>query len=333
MKIAVLGSKVFDSLEYHVVDSLKFLGHDIFHIDISDVIKIPYRYTYLIQKISLKLDAKIFQRIARLIIDQSPDLVICTYRNINPVLVKILKAELPKAKVVQLNPDAITTFGDQQIFASPYDAYFTKDPFIQDFMLNKMGLNTFYLPEAFNHRIHKTPVIEDRIAHEHKVGSDVVAFGTMYPYRANVLKNLIEKGVKLDLYGTADFRFPTSAIQSRFKNEYITGDRKAEVLHGAKIVFNNFHYAEVQCVNVKFFEIMGVGAFQICDYKEVIKDLSNVPTDAFTFRSAAEAVELVNYYLDKPEERHRIANQQLEYFHKNHTYDIRMQEMLNIISK
>lgn len=333
MKIAVLGSKIFDSLEYHVVDSLTFLGHSVFHIDISDVIRIPYRYTYLIQKISLNLDKKIFQRIARLIINESPDLVICTYRNINPVVVNMLKAELPSTKVIQLNPDNLTTLGNQQIFASPYDAYFTKDPFMQDFMANKMGLHTFYLPEAFNHRIHKPPVIPDRNTHEMNTDVEVVAFGTMYPYRAKVISNLIKQNVKIDLYGTPDSKFPTKEIQSRFKNEYITGARKAEVLYGAKIVFNNFFYAEVQCVNVKFFEIMGIGAFQICDYKEVIKDLSNVPTEAFTFRSAAEAVDLVNYYIDKPEERHQIASKQLEHFQKNHTYDIRMQEMLNMLYK
>jgi len=331
MKIAVLGSKNFDSLEYHIVDSFKHLQHEVFHIDISDITNFGYKYSYWIQKLSLKLDEKIFTKIAYKIIEQSPDLVVCTYRNINPITIKLIKQHLKNIPVVHLNPDAVTTFGDQQIFSSPYDIYFTKDTFIVDFMKNKMGLNTMYLPEAFNHRIHKPPAINNRLEHEKQVASDVVAFGTMYPYRSNVINNLIRANINVDLYGTSDKKFPNFEIQRRFKNEYITGARKSEVLYGAKIVFNNFHYAEVNCVNVKFFEIMGTGAFQICDYKSCIEEYSNIPPEQFTFKNYQQAVDLIKFYLDKPELRHEIANKQLNYFLENHTYDIRMQQLLNLL--
>jgi len=329
MKIAVLGSKVFDSLEYHVVDALKYLQHDVYHIDITDVLNIAYKYSYWIQKFSLKYDEKIFKKIAHKIIEQQPDLVICTYRNINPIAIKLLKQNLKNVKIVHLNPDAVTTFGDQQIFASPYDAYFTKDPFIVDFMKNKMDLNTIYLPEAFNHRIHRPPAISNRSEHEKKVATDVVAFGTMYPYRANVLNNLIKNGINVDLYGTPDKKFPNKEIEKRFKNEYITGERKAEVLYGAKIVFNNFHYAEVHCVNVKFFEIIGTGAFQICDYKPTIEEYSAIPAEKFTFKNIDEAIDLIKFYLNKPELRHELALKQHKHFLKHHTYDVRINELIN----
>ncbi|HBI87701.1 CgeB family protein [Sphingobacterium multivorum] len=331
MKIVIIGSKNFDSLEYHVNDSLKHLGHEVYQVDITDVIKIPYRYSYWIQKFSSSLDDIVFKKIADKVIALSPDLVISTYRNVNPITIKNIRKYLTNTKIVQLNPDAVTTFGDQQIFASPYDVYFTKDPFILDFMENKMGLKSFYLPEAFNHRIHKPPILTDRQQLENSIATDVVAFGTMYPYRSNVLKHLVNNGINLDLYGTSGRKFNMPEIQSRFKNEYITGQRKAEVLYGSKIVFNNFHYAEVECVNVKFFEIMGIGAFQICDYKSVINDLCNVPAEKFTFQNIDEGIEKIRYYLDRPIERHTIAQQQLEHFLNNHTYDIRMQEMLNLI--
>ena len=60
MNIAIIGSKDFDSLEYHIHDSLTFLGHEVFHIDISDVIKIPYRYNYYATKLFKKYDDYIF---------------------------------------------------------------------------------------------------------------------------------------------------------------------------------------------------------------------------------------------------------------------------------
>jgi len=134
MKIALLGSKDFDSLEYHLNDSLAFLGHNIFHIDLKDVIKIPYRFNYWATRLFPKYDLSIFLKIASEIIFQKPDLVICTYRFIHPECIKKIKNELPDVPVIHINPDAITTFEHQQLFASDYDAYFTKDPVILDFM-------------------------------------------------------------------------------------------------------------------------------------------------------------------------------------------------------
>ena len=41
MKIAIIGSKEFDSLEYHLADTFQnVMHHEVFHIDIKDVIKI-----------------------------------------------------------------------------------------------------------------------------------------------------------------------------------------------------------------------------------------------------------------------------------------------------
>lgn len=328
MKIAIIGSKEFDSLEYHIHDSLKFLGHKVVHIDISDVIKIPYKYNYWAAKLFTKYDEFIFNKIANKIIEQEPDLVIATYRFIHPSCIKNIKENLRNTKVIHINPDAIITFEHQQIFASNYDSYYTKDPFIVDFMKNKMKLNTHYFPEAFNPRVHK-PVIADRVQLEKEIGIDLTMFGTMYPYRAKMASEVINAGINVALFGIPDKRFPREEIIKNFRNEYITGDRKAEVLFGSKIVLNNFHYAEVNSANVKFFEINGIGAFQLCDYKPVLEEYSKVDVENFTYKTIDEAIEKIKYYLNKPKERYEISDQQREYFHKNHTYDIRLKKLLD----
>lgn len=328
MKIALLGSKAFDSLEFHINDSLTYLGHSVFHIDIKDVINVPYRYNYWAQKLFPKYDRYVFNKIAKSIITQQPDLVICTYRFIHPDCIKQIKKALPKVPVIHINPDAITTFEYQQIFAYPYDAYFSKDPFIVDFMRNKIRLNTFYLPEALNPRVHKIPEGKDREVLEKKIDIDVVTFGTMYPYRAKMVENLIKADIKVDLFGLPDRRFPTDTVKNHFRNEFITGERKAEILYGSKIVFNNFHYAEVESTNVKFFEIYGIGGFQICDYKPILKEYSAVDIEKFTYKNIDEAIEKIKYYLQNPTERYSIAQVQMEHFHKYHTYEKRINEIL-----
>nr|WP_314494056.1 glycosyltransferase [uncultured Chryseobacterium sp.] len=329
MKTALLGSKNFDSIEYHINDSLVFLGHDVFHIDIIDVVKIPYRFNYWGQKFFKRYDKYVFDKIANQIINQTPDLVICTYRFIHPDCIKKIKRELPNVPVIHINPDAITTFEHQQIFASPYDAYFTKDPFIVDFMVNKMDLNAFYLPEALNARLHVPPLSAEKRILEEKINIDVVAFGTMYPYRAKMISELLKNDINVTLFGVPDKRFPRDEIQKNFRDEYITGSRKADVLFGSKIVFNNFHYAEISSANVKFFEIYGVGGFQICDFKSTLEEYSAVDINKFTFKNIFEAIEKIKYFLNNPAERYLIADAQNRHFHQNHTYEHRMEQVLN----
>lgn len=330
MKITLFGSKDFDSLEYHLNDSFGFLGHTMTHIDIKDIILIPYKYNYMATKFIKQYDDYLFRKIAKKIIDSEAELVVCTYRFTNPICIQLIKQAMPNVKVIHINPDQITTLEYQQIFASPYDAYFTKDPFMVDFMKHKMRLNAYYLPEAFNLRVHKMPV-GDRIEFEKKIDIDVVAFGTMYPYREKMVGQLLKAGINVALFGTPDSRFGTREIKNNFRNEFITGDRKAEILFGSKIVFNNFHYAEIESVNAKFFEIAGIGGFQICDFKKSLPEYSAIPADNFTFKNIDVAIELIKYYLDKPELRHELALKQYNHFMLNHTYEHRVNQILNVL--
>lgn len=328
MKIALLGSKDFDSLEYHLNDSLVFLGHDVFHIDIKDVIKIPYRFNYWATKLFSKYDKSLFDKIADKIIEQNPEIVIGTYRFINPECIIKIKKELPNTIIIHINPDQLTTLEHQQIFASPYDAYFTKDHYMVDFMKNKMNLNTFYLPEALNARLHIPPSNTDKKVLESKIDIDVVAFGTMYPYRAKMISELIKRNINVSLFGVPDKRFPRNEITKNFKNEFITGKRKAEILFGSKIIFNNFHFAEITSANVKFFEIYGIGGFQICDFKDSLSEYSAVDVDKFTFKNIDEAAQKIKYFLDNEIERYNIAEKQRMHFHENHTYEHRIKQIL-----
>jgi spore maturation protein CgeB len=330
MKITILGSKNFDSLEYHLSDSLRFLGNDVFQVDVIDIIPVPYKYVYWAAKLNKFFDQELFKKISKIIIKSKPELVICTYRFIHPICINLIKNEFPSVPIIHINPDQLTTLEYQQIFASPYDAYFTKDPFMNNFMRSKMGLNSFYLPEAFNPRIHKMPLVE-REQHENDINIDVVAFGTLYPYRSNLLKNLIKEDINLKIFGFQDKRFSSKELEPFIINEFISGNRKSEILFGSKIVFNNFHFAEVESVNAKFFEIAGIGGFQICDYKNTIKEYTKISTDKFTFNTIDEAISLIRYYLDRPKERHSLAMEQYSFFMDNHTYEHRLKYVFDVL--
>lgn len=327
MKIAIVGSNNYDSLEYNLNESFNYAGHkcQIFDIYNSWLYKINITKKYYIQYNVLRrrffdsYDRKVFTIIAEKIISYKPDLVICVYRFIHPIFVDIIK-NISKCKVIHINPDALTTFELQQVFTSKYDVWFTKDPYIKDFMCNKMNLNTKLYVEAFNKRIHVKPQISKKEAEE-VINIDIVTYGTMYPYRCKMIKLIADAGINIKCYGTKPNRFFDESLSDSFQNKYLTGKEKARILYGSKIVFNQMHYAEIESVNNRFFETNGIGAFQICDYKPILHELLPIDPDLVSFKTINEGIEKIKYFLNHPIERYEISSKIYEYYQNKYSYD------------
>jgi spore maturation protein CgeB len=325
MKIAIIGSNSFDSLEFHLKDEFNDQGIDAKIFDFKKTIhpKIDLALNLFSEKLSEILSKKLITQIDEF----DPQLIIGVYRHIHPNVVRHFKKR--KIKIIHVNPDQLSTLQYQQIFVDPYDFYFTKDPFMVDFMEKKLDLNVFHYNEAFNPRIHKRPNIDD-ITLEEETGIDVLCFGSLYAYRNRMLHILKERGIDLKLYGHKA-RFFDDYLNDEFQNKAIFGKEKTKILCGSKIVFNNFHYAEIESVNNKFFEISGSGAFQICDYKEILNELLPIDPKLISYSSINEAENLIKFYLDKPAKRFEIRNTLYTYFLENHTYKNLVESILNRI--
>lgn len=322
MKIAIIGSTGFDGLEYHLKDELTFQNHNAEIFDFSTLFpsKVDMGLTLISMKYVKHQNLKLLQNV----LNYKPDFVIVVYRHIHPLFVKGIKNE--NIKIIHINPDALTTFQNQQIFVEPYDAYYTKDPYILNFMKNKLKFNAELYMEAFNPRIHKRPEVNPRLL-ETQTDIDVLCFGNLYPYRNRMLHLIKEQGINITMYGHKAKYFD-SFLRNNFQNKGIYGEEKSKILNGAKIVFNNFHYAEIESVNNKFFEISGSGAFQICDYKPILKDLLPIDPKLVTFKNIDEAKDLIEYYLDKPEKRYEIRDSIKSHFIENYTYEKLINQIL-----
>ena len=255
---------------------------------------------------------------AKDVVDYEPDLVIGVYRFIHPTFVKHIKKA--KIKIVHINPDQLTTLEYQQIFAEEYDVYFVKDSYMQRFMKDNMKLNVHLYSEAFNSRHHIKPNIAKEIC-EREVNIDVMTYGTMYPYRCKMLKSVLDAGINLKVYGVKPHRFYDNSLDQAYQNKYITGAEKARLLYGSKIVFNQMHYAEIEGVNCRFFEVNGSGAFQLSDYRPILHDLLPVDPELVSFKNIDEGVEKIKYYLDHPQERYELAERVYNHFCDHYSYD------------
>ncbi|GAB4001642.1 hypothetical protein GCM10028807_58300 [Spirosoma daeguense] len=329
MKIGVIGSKGFDTLEYNICDSLRVLGHEIYQLDVTDITWLPTKINYWTSRFVEPYDRMIGLSLAQKMVIFRPELVIVVYRNMHPILVDELKKQLSDATVIQINPDALSNLEKQQILASDFDYYFSKETYIVDFMKNIAGLNAYYLPEGFNPRIHKKPLLEKAEA-ERNTNLDVLVFGSLYAYRARMVEQLIRAGLNVAVFGTKG-PYLGQPVKARFRQQYLSGETKNQLLFGARIVINTLHYAEITSVNQKYFEINGIGGFQLCDYKPTLEEYAHVPAEAVSYQTTKEAIDKIQYYLARPSERYELAEKQYTHFQQHHTFDTRMRQMLGII--
>ena len=314
MNIAIIGYESFDSLEFHLQDELAVQGHNAKIFDYQTYF--PFKIDMGLSLISESYVENKNKKLLHSILEFDPDIVIGVYRHIHPLVVKEIKQA--KIKIIHINPDQLSTLQNQQLFVEPYDIYFTKDPYMFSFMKNKLNFNVKLYSEAFNPRVHKRPEV-DLLKLEKETNIDVLCFGSLYPYRNRMLHILKENNANLTLYGYKNKYFDNYLI-NEYKNREIYGEEKAKILNGSKIVFNNFHYAEIESVNNKYFEVNGSGAFQICDYKPILKDLLPIDPKLVSFENMDEAKKMIDYYIDKPEKRFEIRDVIMNHFKENYTY-------------
>jgi spore maturation protein CgeB len=91
------------------------------------------------------------------------------------------------------------------------------------------------------------------------------------------------------------------------------------------------HYGEIEGVNCRLFEVAGCGAFQIADWKPALPDLFEPEHEIVTFHTRRELKEKVDYYLAHPEERQEIAGRAYARAHREHTYEVRLNAMFEIL--
>jgi spore maturation protein CgeB len=325
MKVAIIGSNNFDSLEFHLKDELDTQNHNCEIFNYTTVVS--KRLDAGISLVSAEFVVRRNKKLLDRVVSFQPDLVIGVYRHIHPLVIKGIKDQ--GIRIIHVNPDQITTLQNQQLFVEPYDLYFSKDPYMVRFMRDKLRLNTMQYSEAFNPRYHIRPQM-DSLELEHQVNIDVLCFGNLYPYRNRMIKLLTEEGAKFTLYGVKA-KFFDEALASNFKNKGIYGAEKSKILNGSKICFNNFHYAEIESVNNKFFEISGSGAFQICDYKPILHELLPIDPKLISFVNLEGANRLIKTYLNEPEQRFEIRDRIMTHFLHNYTYKHLVQFILNEI--
>jgi spore maturation protein CgeB len=86
-------------------------------------------------------------------------------------------------------------------------------------------------------------------------------------------------------------------------------------------------------VNPRTFEIAACRGFQLVDFRSDLPELFKIGEEIITFKTLEDLREKARYYLKHPEKRRKIASKAQERVLKDHTYEMRMMELLSFIWK
>jgi spore maturation protein CgeB len=223
-------------------------------------------------------------------------------------------------------PDHVANLGRQLMLLGPYNALFFKEPHLVERLRVILDLPVYYLPEACNPRWHR-PIVP--------AGTEpyLAVAGSMYPFRVRLVERLISKGIPVKLYGAQLSRWigdtPARAVHSGL---CVFGDEKAKVFRSAVGVLSSMHPAEISGANGRLFQATGCGGAVLSEFRPAVSDLFAVGHEVLVYRNFDELVDQATRLLTEPGLTAKIGDAAALRAHRDHTYDLRVADILEKIS-
>jgi spore maturation protein CgeB len=255
-----------------------------------------------------------------------PSLVLVIMGNqISPKTVARLRTATT-APLVCWCQDQMTTLGRQYLIGSGYDAVFVKDRYLQDLFSRMIKSTSFYyLPEACNPRVHRTVDLSE--PERQRLQCDVMIAASLYYYRQEILQQLREFDLRVWGYRPDWLIY---RVEGQHGGKEILMDEKAKAMRAARICLNTLHFAEVNGLNCRAFEIAGCGGFQLVSAVPVLREHFEPGREVVSFDSTEQLLEQVRHYLRNPEAAAAIAVRGQARAHREHTYEQRLQQIFEV---
>ncbi|MEA1973875.1 MAG: glycosyltransferase [Candidatus Cloacimonadota bacterium] len=265
----------------------------------------------------------------------NPDLVVFNAQS--PITVKLLKS-LKKNKISTAFwfVEDFRRFPYWKTIAPNVDFFFTiqKDEFYEKLKKAKVDFYE-YLPMAAANIHQKLEITKiDKI----KYGSDVSFMGAGFLNRHNLFSKL--RSYNLKIWGNGWENNPKLAENIQNNGERVSVEETIKIYNSSKININlhssmgdSLFDEHKDFINPRTFEIAACGGFQIVDRRSIIDEIFVEDKDIVCFDSVAELREKIDYYLSHGNERERIAQAGQKKVLENHTYEIRINNMMDIVFK
>jgi spore maturation protein CgeB len=150
---------------------------------------------------------------------------------------------------------------------------------------------------------------------------DVVFVGNNYGWRRKLIAAINAAGIDVAAFGLG------------FPNGHIAAERVAEVFARARIVLGYGYVAySSKVTTLKLRDLDGPmsGSLYLTTYNPDLRKLFELGREIDTYETVAECVRKIRLYLDRPEERERIAAAGRARALREHTWDARLREAFEV---
>ena len=260
------------------------------------------------------------------------------------LVLSVAQAPLSRQALKKLAKDGVTTamwfMEDHRLFTywkafAPYYDFFAviqKEPILEE--LEKLGVNGLYLPMAALPALHRR---ETRSAlDKNRFGSDLSFMGAGYPNRRVAFRQLL--GYDFKIWGTEWDAEPSLAPFVQMNGARISPEDCVKIYNASKINLNlhssvqsNRLVTHGDFVNPRTFELAACAAFQLVDRRTLLPELFN-ETELACFDSMEELLDLIPCYLNNADKRAAMAQAAQKRALREHTYQHRMQTLLEFIA-
>jgi hypothetical protein len=180
------------------------------------------------------------------------------------------------------------------------------------------------------------PRVREHVGTEPRAAGAVFVGGLTRDHhsRGNELLERAARRAPIEFWGYNADAWPADAATRRGYRGEAWGLDMYRVLARSRIALNrHIDVAEDYANNMRLYEATGVGTLLLTDAKRNLAELFEPGEEVVTYASEDELVEKVEHYLANEDERARIARAGQERTLRDHTYEQRMRELVEIVSR
>jgi spore maturation protein CgeB len=199
-------------------------------------------------------------------------------------------------------------------------------------LLSETGIhNTHWLPFACDSQIHQPADVdsEDR----KKWGSEVSFVGSFYPNRAQILERISDFDLKV--WGPGWNKLKKDSPIKKLSTDTQLKPEEWTRIFSCSLINIVIHYQDgkTPCFQAapRVYEGMACRSFLLVDDQKDVRSLFQDGNHLVIYKEIEDLRKKMTRYLNKPEERDRIANQGHKEVVRKHTYVHRMKKMLSVI--
>ncbi len=139
--------------------------------------------------------------------------------------------------------------------------------------------------------------------------------------------NTLGEYFNVDLYTTSD----TSMLKGvNIKGPADSTNMMPQIMKCSKINLNLTHKPISSGLPLRCFDIMGSGGFMLSNYQPEIPELFELDKEIVVYTSYQDMIEKATYYLEHDEERAEIARRGYEKVKRYHSYEVKLNELLEM---